>query len=679
MNPRKVIFLAFCAFFAAACSVTSALKDGEYLLRHNKVVVNDPSYPASELGSYISQKPNSFLLGVNPLLSVYNWGGQATTGFGRFLRKVGVAPVVYDPSLVDKSIASIENHLRYTGYYGSQVESRVEVKGRKVYVTYYVALGKRYKISSIDYDLPSYGTFRSDFMEDLPQSTIAVGDYLSESALEAEAERSSQYFRNKGYYGLSKSYYTFEADTLSGGDSAGLRMAIRDYALGDSPDAAAEHRKFTLGEVRISYPEHLKIRPRTLQNLNTLVPGQLYDEREINTTYTRFSSVGMLSGVNVNMTPVSDDKVDCEISLRNSRLQGFKAGLEASVNSTGLFGISPQLTYYHKNLFHGGERFNLGVKGNFQIKPGESAYSTEVSVTSSIRFPQFIGLPNRLFKGPNIPHTEVSASFTYQDRPEFRRTLITTAFTYTGRIGRQIFYQLTPVRANIARLFDADESFMEHLTFTNLFLLSAYMDHFDMGVSGMLYYTTNSSAVPTTPYHYARVGLDLSGNVISLFNNLMPVNKYNERTIWETPYYQYVKAEVNLGKVFRFGSADKHALALHLMGGIGYGYGNSATLPIEKQFYAGGSMSMRGWQARTLGPGTSPLIGIFTIPSQTGEIKLEGGVQLLLRHMIQHHHGGDDLCKGGRVHLLVGILFVDYHPFVKVHHDRRFGCYGKVR
>ena len=37
---------------------------------------------------------------------------------------------------------------------------------------------------------------------------------------------------------------------------------------------------------------------------------------------------------------------------------------------------------------------------------------------------------------------------------------------------------------------------------------------------------------------------------------------------------------------------------------------------------------MRGWQARTLGPGTSKLIDFFIIPNQTGDVKLEADAEL---------------------------------------------------
>ncbi len=623
-NRISVLILALAL---AGCSTTSSLPEGEYLLRKADVKVNDKSFNASNLSSYVVQRPNSYLLGLNPLLSIYNWAGDSQTGFARFLRRLGKAPVVYDAAKVGESTDNMAQHLEYMGYYGSRVESDVNVKGRKVYVTYYVTLGKRYTISAIDYQIPTYGTFQEDFTADLPNTSLHQGDFLSEESLEAEADRSARYFRNKGYYGFTKGFYSFEADTLAHDGTARLKAEIRDYALGDDPSSAQPHRKYSIGKVSIDYPKDLKIRHRVLENLNLLRPGQPYSEKTINDTYTRFTNVSMLSGVNVNVTPSAEDQVDCNISLRNSGLQGFKTNLEASVNSTGLIGISPQLSYYHKNIFHGGEILNLGLKGNFQFRPSDKVSSTEVSVSTSLRFPRFIGLPNSFFKGPYIPHTDISLSFNYQNRPEFRRGVLASAFTYNGRFSERLFYQFSPIRANISRIFDISDDFLVSLV-DNPYLLQLYMDRFDMGVSGMLYYTTNAATIPTTPYHYVRLSMDLAGNVLSLFNPLLPVNEDGEHLIWKTPYAQYVRAELQLGKTFRFGRQDKQSLALRFLIGAGFGYGNSSYQPLDKMFYCGGSTSMRGWQARTLGPGTSkPYTEYFVIPTQIGEAKIEANIE----------------------------------------------------
>ena len=40
-------------------------------------------------------------------------------------------------------------------------------------------------------------------------------------------------------------------------------------------------------------------------------------------------------------------------------------------------------------------------------------------------------------------------------------------------------------------------------------------------------------------------------------------------------------------------------------------------------FFSGGANSLRGWQARTVGPGSMPVDSTFSIPNQSGDVKLE--------------------------------------------------------
>ena len=606
MNGKNLILTVLAGFALAACGASSRIPEGSYRLAGNKVKVEGREVSSSELTSYITQKPDNSLLGF---------------------RKRSSQPVIHDDGQVAASAENIVNHLEYIGYYGSKVTSDVKLKKNKAYVTYHVYPGKRYTIRSIDIELPDDEEFRTEFESDRSRFTIKEGQFLSESSLEAEAERSAEFFRNRGYYGFDKNYYFCEADTLSHDGTAALTMAIRNYPRHGSPDEARPHRKFSIGNVTLSYPREIPIRPHILEELNVLRPGMPYTERAVNATYSRLSNLSVFNSVNVTMNPVSDDVVDCDINLLNGNVQGFKANLEASVNSTGLFGISPQINYFHRNFFHGGELLNLGLKGNFQFKMNEPVRSTEFSISSTLRIPKLIGLPNSLFRGPNLPHTDITAGFSYQDRPEYKRMMITTSFGYTGNLGRNFFYQFYPFQANIVRLFSVTESFAERLV-EDLFLLNAYSDHFDVGLGGMLYYTTDASAIPKRSYRYGRLNFDVSGNVLSLFNSAMPTDEYGQHTIWEVPYAQYVRGELQLGQTLRFGGGETQAVALRFLMGAGYGYGNSTTVPFEKQFYAGGANSMRGWQARALGPGrVEPWTEYFLIPSQMGDFKMEANVE----------------------------------------------------
>ena len=95
-----------------------------------------------------------------------------------------------------------------------------------------------------------------------------------------------------------------------------------------------------------------------------------------------------------------------------------------------------------------------------------------------------------------------------------------------------------------------------------------------------------------------------------------------EKLVFGAPYSQYARTELILAKGIRL-KDDASSLAFRLLAGLGFAYGNSTVMPYEKQFYSGGSSSMRGWQARALGPGSSPMDKTFSIPSQTGDLKLE--------------------------------------------------------
>ena len=612
---------------AASCSTTRVLSEGEYRLAKNKIqVTNSKKFHSGELNQYIKQQPNSSFLGLSPLLSIYNWADpDKETFFARMCRKLGTAPVVYNPGAVESTIENMESHLEYIGYYNSTVLSDIRVNGRKVAVNYLVHLGKQYVIDSLSYRIPERGTFPQDFMEDLPNVSVKVGDILSEAKLEDETVRGTAHFRNIGYYTFSKNNYIFEADTISVPGKLFLEMRVNGHSRNESEDNAQTFRKFLIDSVSISYARDLRFNHQILRELNTIRPGALYSEGDVRTTYTRLSALKLFSSVGIEMTQTDTNLVNCAINLSQSKLQGFKANLEASTNSAGLMGISPQLSFYHKNIFHGGEWLSLSFMGNFQFMINDPIRSNEFGMSAGLSFPRFLGLPYSFFSGPNIPRTEINASYNFQDRPEYTRNILSTSFGYSG-VFRRLNYQLYPLQLNIVQLSHMDPGFYEALS-RNPFMRYAYQDHFDAGVGGTFYISSSTEAIPTVSYRYLRLSTDLSGNVISLFKPMMSKNDDGRGLLFGIPFSQYVRAELTLGRTWRFGKGDRHAIATRLLAGAGHSYGNSSALPFEKQFYVGGANSMRGWQARSLGPGTSRMNQSFIIPSQTGDMKLEANIE----------------------------------------------------
>ena len=623
----RIYLIILAALSVISCSTVRVLQDGQYRLAENDIeVTNDRHFNSNQLQPYIKQKPNSyFIFGWNPFLNVYNWSNGKGKGWDKLVQKIGVAPVVYDAELVETSISNMESHLEYLGYYDSKVESRIKVKRKKVKVTYEVTLGKRYPISDIVIDLPETGEFTADFQSDTALMTIRPGDYLSEAALEKETERASALIRDKGYYTFNKNHFFFEADTLNQNGTALLKMTVNEYTRNETAREAQPIRKFFFKDVSISYPTSMKVREKVLRELNTIEPGAPYSPETVNNTYNRLSSLRMFSSVNIGMTQTDTNSVDCLITLAQSKTQGFQVNLEGSTNSSGLLGVSPQLSYYHKNIFRGGEWLNLSFMGNFQFKFKDDIRSNEFGVSAGLSFPKFFPLPYRFFEGA-IPRTEINLSYNYQDRPEYTRNILSTTYGYNGNLGNRFFYQAYPLQLNVVKLLNLDPEFYDTLA-ADPFLRNAYQDHFDLGSGMTLYYTTNAESVPKETYFYSRLQFDIAGNMLSLFKPVMRKDDNGAGMLWNTPFSQFVRAELTLGRTWVWGRNSGQSLATRLVAGAGYAYGNSNALPFEKHFYGGGANSLRGWQVRTVGPGTAPMDSSFVIPNQTGDMKLEANIE----------------------------------------------------
>ncbi len=289
-------------------------------------------------------------------------------------------------------------------------------------------------------------------------------------------------------------------------------------------------------------------------------------------------------------------------------------------------GISPQVSYFHKNIFHGGEWLTLGFNGDFQFKLNDDTRATEYGISAGVSFPRFLGLPYKMFRRPVIPRTQINVAFNHQNRPEYTRNILSISYGYSGTSKHNITFQLSPLQVNFVKLYGLDAAFSKTLS-NNPYMRYAYQDHLDAGVGAVLYFNSSSEIVPKGDYHFRRLSIDLSGNVLSLFNKWMGTNKDGSYCIGGSPYAQYIRGEYSFGRTWRFGSKDGNAIATRFLAGAGYAYGNSSALPFEKQFYAGGASSMRGWQARAVGPGFSVMNDAFIIPSQTGDMKLEANLE----------------------------------------------------
>ncbi|MBK7971150.1 MAG: BamA/TamA family outer membrane protein [Bacteroidetes bacterium] len=126
---------------------------------------------------------------------------------------------------------------------------------------------------------------------------------------------------------------------------------------------------------------------------------------------------------------------------------------------------------------------------------------------------------------------------------------------------------------------------------------------------------------------------DLSGNTISLIKRITTgkkVNSENPESLAGEVYAQFAAFDLEFRDYYNLNRYQK--FVIRVFGGIGIAYGNSATLPYLKQYFSGGSSSIRAFRARSLGPGTyRDSIASSSFFDQGGDVRLEGNMEYRFR------------------------------------------------
>jgi outer membrane protein assembly factor BamA len=120
--------------------------------------------------------------------------------------------------------------------------------------------------------------------------------------------------------------------------------------------------------------------------------------------------------------------------------------------------------------------------------------------------------------------------------------------------------------------------------------------------------------------NYLLIDFEESGAVLGFFKNLD-----------KGPLLRYIRGEIEFRHNIDYGN---NQLVFRVYGGAGYDYGLKGdsyeyTLPFFKAFYSGGPNSMRAWQVRNLGLGSSKYYSgsLNNYDLRFGDVKLEGNVE----------------------------------------------------
>ncbi len=374
-------------------------------------------------------------------------------------------------------------------------------------------------------------------------------------------------------------------------------------------------------------------------NANHLADKGYYSSELVDRTYNEYFALRLFKLVNIRFVETGQNDaqgnpmLDCYIQLTPGMSQSYSASIEGT-NSLGNFGIAGNLGYQHKNLFRGGEIFDLQFLAATQKQSygvGDSATtfnSVETGVDAKITVPKFIApfFKSNFFQY-STPQTFFNISYNYQKRPDYTRTIARSAFGYQWKSSDYTTHRVNLLDINLVKMFALDSAFLSRIE--NLYIRSSYIDH---SITAFNYaYTYSTQTQKKSDYVVLKYNIETAGNVLYAINQALNRSKFiseggtiNQYHIFNTPFAQYVKFDLE----YRKGWMDwkYNGIAIRAFGGAAFAYGNSDQIPFERKYFSGGANGIRAWPIRTLGPG-SYRSNPNEFPNQSGDIKLEANAE----------------------------------------------------
>ena len=664
--------LLYLALSLASCSATKFVPDGSYLLDEVKIHTDNKEIKPSDMRLYVRQNPNSkWFSTIKTQLYVYNWSGRdSTKWFNRFLRKIGDAPVIYNESDAIRSQEEIAKAVQNLGYMGASVKRTTKTKKKKLKLFYEITSGKPYIVRTLKYDI-SDKKIAEYLRNDSTQSMLREGMLFDVNVLDAERQRITDYLLCNGYYKFNKDYITYTADTARNTHQVDLTLHLLPYKtyVGDTPK---EHFQYKINKINfitdydvlqssalssieindslhyngfpIYYKDKLYLRPKVLVDNLRFASGDLYDERNVQKTYTYFGRLSALKYTNIRFFETQNGdstQLNCYVMLTKSKHKSISFELEGT-NSAGDLGAAASVSFQHRNLFRGSETFMVKFRGAYEaisgLQPGYKNHNyTEYGVETSINFPNFLfPFLTSDFKRRIKATTEFGLQYNYQLRPEFSRTIASASGSYKWMQKQKIQHRIDLLDISYLYLPWISSQFQEdyiNKDKDNYILKYNYENRLIVRMGYNYSYNSAGGALVnntiTTNSYSIRAGFESAGNILYGISKMinMRKNKDGEYAILGIPYAQYLKGDFDFAKNIIID--HRNSLAFHAGIGIAVPYGNAKVVPFEKRYFSGGANSVRGWSVRNLGPGSFAGDGNFM--NQSGDIKLDASIEYRTR------------------------------------------------
>ncbi|MBY8961439.1 BamA/TamA family outer membrane protein [Flavobacterium sp. D11R37] len=655
-NSHIVYYLITALVLSYGCSNTKYLPEGEMLYVGSEVNVKDTVISKkdrkaleSEMEDLLRPRPNRKILGMRVKLYFYNLAGEPKKdkGFRYWLRnKVGEPPVLFSQVDMDYNADLLENYAENKGYFKTRTESDSTSHNRRAEVEYTVELGRQYKIRNVTF--PEDSTRIDTAVAKLKRwSLLRPGNPFDLNVIKAERERIDRLLKNKGYYYFNPDYILVQADSTVGDRQVDMFVTVKR----ETPEEA--RKPYTINNIYI-YPNYSisnlqdTIRPpldsvqqykdfKIIDPENTFRPiifdrslyfhkGDIYNRKDHNLSLNRLVNLGVFKFVKNEFYPAdTTNALDTYYYLSPLPKKSIRVEALAKTNSANYNGTELNVNWSNRNTFRAAELLTLSVFGGLEVQvsgqnKGYNVY--RVGGEASLVWPRFI-TPFEVHSSSGfVPKTRALVSYEYQNRQKlYSLNSFRGQFGYLWKENIYKEHQLNALDVNYVSPANVTDEYRSQIA-DNPSLQRVIDKQLIFGPTYSYTYTNTMRKFKRHTFYY-KGSLDLAGTIAGLATGAN-VKKGDTINILNVPFSQFVKMEHDFRHYLRLGRNSK--LASRIIVGIGVPYGNSSELPFMRQFFVGGTNSIRAFRARSIGPGSYRDPDIDEngfLPDQSGDLKLE--------------------------------------------------------
>jgi outer membrane protein assembly factor BamA len=370
------------------------------------------------------------------------------------------------------------------------------------------------------------------------------------------------------------------------------------------------------------------LKPEVITGSIQFREGDLYSTSRHQGTIRQLNNFGIFKYVKIQFVVQDSLRQLLEMTIEMSPQDNVSLNLEGFVQSksSGFAGPGAEISLAHGNIGRKANKLQLKLNGgvewqwaiNKEEKIGGNSFNA--GINASFVFPKLI-LPFKLPSASRLLSTKTicNLGFEFTNNVRYYRMEGTNvSFSYLWKRRQKITNIFTPLKINVVNLLETTKDF-DSIAAENPYVKKSFEEQTIIGTE---YAFTYDNTNKTRNGFYLQSILGTAGNLIDLFKS----SGSGERpyTIIENVYTQFIKTSVDLRY---YTHTLKKGIAVRLYAGAGFSYRNSSVMPYVEQFYSGGSMSLRGFEARSLGPGSYKPGESNGIVDQTGDIKLESNIE----------------------------------------------------